>query len=77
MQTTDCMVYGETGRLPISYYVDQWIINFWHKIATGNENKFSNIMYRLVRIMQDRGEMHSPWIAHIKKVLCECGMGNV
>ena len=27
--------------------------------------------------MHDRGEMHSPWIAHVKKVLNECGMGNV
>ena len=27
--------------------------------------------------MHDRGDMHSPWLAHIKKVLCECGMANV
>ena len=71
------MIYGETGRLPISYYVDQKMINFWHRIATGNENKLSNIMYRLVRIMHESGDMHSKWIAHIKNVLCECGMAEV
>ena len=77
LQTADCMVYGETGRLPISYYVNQRMINYWHRIATGSENKMSNIIYRLVRVMHERGEMHSLWIAHIQKVLNECGMGNV
>ena len=77
LQTADCMVYGETGRLPISYYVKQRMINYWHRIATGNENKMSNIIYRLVRVMHERGEMHSLWIAHIQNVLNECGMGNV
>ena len=76
-QTPDCMVFGETGRYPISYYVNQKMINFWHRIATGKDSKLSNIFYRLSRSMHDRGEMHSPWLAHIKKVLCECGMANV
>ena len=77
LQTPDCMVFGETGRYPISYYVNQKIINFWHKIATSKYSKLSNIFYRLIRSMHDRGEMHSPWLAHIKRVLCECGMANV
>ena len=76
-QTSDCMVYGETGRYPISYYVNQKMINFWHKVANGKDTKLSNILYRLTRSIHERGEMHSPWLAHIKKVLCECGMANV
>ena len=27
--------------------------------------------------MHDREVLHSPWVAHIEKVLNECGMGNV
>ena len=46
LQTTDCMVYGETGRLPIRYFIDQKMINFWHRVANSNESKLTNIMYR-------------------------------
>ena len=53
------------------------MINFWHKIATDKDSKLSNIFYRLIRLMHDRGEMHSPWLAHIKKVVCQCGMANI
>ena len=34
-------------------------------------------MYRLVRVMHDRGELHSPWVAHIEVILNQYGMGNV
>ena len=66
-QTTDCMVYGESGRLPIRCYIDQKMVNYWHRVATSDENKLSNIMYRLVKVMHDREILHSPWVAHIKK----------
>ena len=75
LQTADCMVYGESGRLPIRYYTDIKIINYWYRVATSNSNKLSNIMYRLVRVMHERRILHSPWIYYIKKVLNECGMG--
>ena len=71
------MVYGESGRFPIRYYIDLKMINYWHRVATSNTNKLSNIMYRLVRVMYDRRVLHSPWIDHIKKVLNDCGMGFV
>ena len=67
LQTPDCMVFGESGRYPISYYINQRMINFWHRIASGKDSKLSYVYYILIRSLHDR-EMHSPWLAHIKKV---------
>ena len=43
--TPDIMVYGETGRFNLEYYVNKRIINFWETIACGNKNKLSYIIF--------------------------------
>ena len=33
-QTTDCMVYGETGRTPLKVIIETRIVCYWHKISS-------------------------------------------
>ena len=44
-QTTDCMVYGETGRVPLDIIIKTRMGVFWHKTVTGLNTKLS---YRLL-----------------------------
>ena len=40
-QTTNCMVYGEAGRKPLSIIVKTRMVCFWHKAMTDAESKLS------------------------------------
>ncbi len=47
-QTANCMVYGETGKLPLDISIKTRMICFWHKTATGLNTKLS---YRLLYLL--------------------------
>ena len=40
-QTTNCMVYGETGRTPLKVIIETRMVCYWHKISTGLNTKLS------------------------------------
>ena len=46
--TPNVMVLGELGRLPIDLFVNCRMLGFWHKLVTGNQNKSSCILYKLL-----------------------------
>ena len=82
-QTTNCMVYGEAGRTPLSIMVKTRMICYWHKTVTGAENKLSYRMaHFLGKLHENRHENRqysysSPWIKNIEHILNTCGMANV
>ena len=43
--TPNKMIYGETGLLPLEYYVNSRIITFWVSLITGKQSKMSCKMY--------------------------------
>ena len=47
-QTTNCMVYGETGRTPLNVIIETRMVCYWHKISTGLNTKLS---YRLLYLL--------------------------
>ena len=47
--TPDLMVYGETGRFKIEYYVKKRMINYWSTIACGNRGKLAYIVFKLCK----------------------------
>ena len=53
--TPDVMVYGESGRYKVEYYAKNRIINFWSKIACGDRNKLSFLMYNLCKQRHENG----------------------
>ena len=52
-QTTNCMVYGEAGRKPLSIIVKTRMVCFWHKTMMGAESKLSYKITHLLRKLHE------------------------
>ena len=74
--TPNCMVYGEVGKYPIIHSVNKRMISFWANISEGKSSKLSSIMYKIIYKLHLDGSYHSPWLMHIKKILCNTGHPN-
>ena len=75
-QTPNCMVYGETGRIPLRIIIETRMVAFWHKTATGLNTKLS---YRLLYLLNKRREQNPegvPWLKKIEQILTSCNMRN-
>ena len=59
-QTTNCMVYGEAGRKPLSIIVKIRMVCFWHKTMTGVESKLSYKITHLLRKLHKQNQHSSP-----------------
>ena len=68
-RTASCIVYGETGTLPLSIYVDQSMVNFWLRLVQGQKSKFSYSLYHLMKFYFDKSILRSKWIEKIKNIL--------
>ena len=76
-QTTNCMVYGETGKMPLTETIKSRMICFWHRISIGNNNKVAFKLLHLIRKLYDQNIYSSPWLKRIESILNLCGMRNV
>ena len=72
--TPKCMIYGELGRMPLSYNVELRIINFWYRIINGGKRKISYHMYRMLYNLDKSDSFHSDWIKKIKDILSKCDL---
>ena len=54
-QTTNCMVYGETGTTPLRI-IEMRMVSFWHKTSTGLNTKLS---YRLLYLLSKLSEQEN------------------
>ena len=73
--TTNCMVYGELGRVPLSYNVEIKMLNFWYRLAwSEHNNKLSCIMYRVLYNMDSKLVYHCEWIKKIKEILTKSNL---
>ena len=75
--TSNAMVYGETGRYNMEYYVKKRLINFWSKIACGDKDKLSYIVYDLCKQKHDRGLPSTDWFDSIVSLMNSCGIHNI
>ena len=46
--TSNCMVYGEVGKLPLQIYVDKQLISYWLHILDKDKNTLAYITYIIV-----------------------------
>ena len=77
-QTTNCMVYGETGRTPLSVTVNSRMVCFWHKISVNsNKNKLTSKLLYLIKHLYEQNLYFSPWLKKVENILNLCGMRNV
>ncbi len=74
--TPTCMVLGELGRLKIEHIIDIRMLNFWFKNVCNDPSKLSNIFYKLLYNMSERGVYHAEWIKAVKSLLIKYDMYN-
>ena len=53
-QTPSPMVYGESGKKPLTIKVQIRMINFWVRIVFGDDNKIVFKIYKLIRHLYDK-----------------------
>ena len=71
------MVYGETGRFPLSVYIKTRMISFWCKLVSDDENKLSSRFYNLLCHYSDNRTLSSKWLDTIKHILDHTGFSNM
>ena len=74
--TPNCIVYGEVGKRPLKNLINIRMLSFWIKVSEGKASKISSIIYRLIFSLHLNGSYDSPWLMHIKKILCNSGNPN-
>lgn len=75
--TPSIIVYGELGRNPLLIDVKVKMLCFWCKLVTGNRDKLSYIMYKLMLELHLSDIVHSNWILCIKNILIDIGEPNI
>ena len=60
--TPSCMVYGETGRFPLSVNIYTRMVSYWAKLFTGPENKIVHILYKYLLSQCNNDFSKNPWI---------------
>jgi len=76
-QTTDEMVYGETGRTPLHVSIETRMVCFWHKIITGVNTKLSYRLLYLLNKLKEQNQYSSPWLKKVQEILESCNMTNI
>ena len=64
-QTTNEMVYGETGRTPLHVLIKTKMVCFWHKIITGLNTKLSYRLLYLLNKLKERSQYEQTNTHHL------------
>jgi hypothetical protein len=70
------MLYGELGRKPLKFLIQQKIISFWARIVTGKQTKISFLLHELMLRDQFLNGHNYTWINNIKSILNNLGMSD-
>ena len=76
-QTTDSMVYGETGKIPLKITIKTRMACYWHKIATGMNTKLAYRLLYLRNKLNEKNKFSSPWLKEIESIFNSCDMRHV
>ena len=71
--TPNCMVYGETGKMPLQLYIEKRMLSFWIKVSEDKEAKISRKMYKIMLKLQNLGEYNFKWLRKIQNILDATG----
>lgn len=77
--TANCMLYGEVGKYKLHNTVAKRMINFWSRLVTGKQTKFSFRLYSLIKSMDEslNTNYSSEWTNKIRYTLNHCGFSNI
>lgn len=71
--TPNFMVYGELGRFPLKFIVEQKMIMFWNSLLI-DKSKLSSMLYKVMFISHIENNTKFKWISYIKDILDNCGL---
>ena len=75
--TPNCIVYGETGRLPLQFNIFKRITSFWLKITEDKPKKIATKFYYIMFKLQNTGEYNFKWLNTVKSILETTGHINL
>ena len=68
--TCNAMVYGESGRFPITIKIKLRMISFWAKMKISKEHKLTKCAYESMRSCNT----NLKWTNYVKNILDSCGL---
>ena len=75
--TPNCMVYGETGVMPLKVDVHARIVSYWTKLIYPTTNNLSSKLYAIAlsHFRHSIGTKFS-WLENVKNILISCGFSG-
>ena len=71
--TPNCMIYGETGTLPLQYKIEKRILSFWIKVSEDKDSKIAKNIYSIMYRFQNTGNYSFQWLNKVKSILDNAG----
>ena len=75
--TPHCTVLGEVGCVKMEDIVKNKMLNFWARLALGNQSKIAYSVYKVMRAKYESGEFKSQWLSKIHTMLNDIGLSNI
>ena len=75
--TPNCMVYGETGVMPLKVDIECRIISYWSKLVYPTTNNLSSKLYAIA-LSHFKHTVNSrfSWLENVKRILIACGFNG-
>ena len=71
------MLQAKLGRFPIQINIKMLMVSFWLSVVTGSKNKFSYIIYPILRSEFDSGFYEHTWLKKFQSFSQETGRNDV
>lgn len=76
--TPNCIVYGETGVMPLKIDIRCRIISFWSKLVAPISNTLSSKLYAISLVhYQNHRNSNFKWLDNVKNILISCGFSGI
>ena len=75
--TSRLMLLGETGFLPLEFYIKIKMMGFWVSLISGDRDKISFQMYLVSLTLYNEGLLKFEWLEFIESIINECGLSFV
>ena len=72
--TSNCMVYGEVGKLPLQISGDKQLISYWLRILDKDKNTLAYITYIIVLNLFMRNQYKAHFLIRVNHILNNCGL---
>jgi hypothetical protein len=71
------MLYGELGRKPLKYIIQQRMISFWARMVSGKRTKSSFLLHQLMLHDSFLYEHNYKWMKHVEDIFNHLGMTDI